>query len=310
MSFLENSKILLLAYKNMPKQSLNKAVNVMLAPQFYTVKKENLPLKYAFQVKKIVPSLFDGLLDSSKDYEYMVYKESEQWVCIAYSLKEIESFLLSKDIKYEYINNIFFAEQSQKLFTAPVLLGIRDALVSIENSVVIVPQIALLENSETLKIDESFTPKKGISLNGSSQSIIGKKHSIGFSLLFVVLAMAFLFEGWHLGNTSQGIHEKMQELKDEYPALKSDYTRKSVAQKYRAIDKAERKKREAVKTLAGMIFKGVKIETFKMNDKRFIARFQCSDSTVAKKLRELSKKAGFNSVKTLTGNIVNIEEKF
>jgi len=309
LSFLGSNKIVLPVYKNMPKQSLDKTVNIMLTPQFYTVKKEKLPLKYTFQVKKIVASMFDGLLDSSKKYDYMVYKEGDLWVCIAYSLEEIENFLFSKDIKYENINKIFFAEQSQKLFTAPVLLGTKDALVSIDNFVVIVPQVALLDNVEILNIDEQFIPKHGISMHSSSHSLIGKKYSIGFSVLFTVFAIIFVVEGWQLENNLQ-IFQKIQKLKDEYPTLKSDYTRKSIVQKYRAIDKIERKKRDIVKSLAGLIFKGVKIEIFKMNEKRFVVRFQCSNAKVAKRLKDLAKKAGFNSVKTLTGNIVNIEEKF
>ncbi len=292
----------------MPKQSLNEAVDIMLTPQLYTVKKENLPLKYAFQVKKIVASMFNGLLDSSKNYEYMVYREGEKWVCIAYSPREIEDFLFSKNIKHEYINKIFFAEQSQKFFTAPVLLGMKDALISIDNSVVVIPQIALPQNSEILKFDKYFIPKRGISVQGNSHSVISKKQSIIFSGLFIVFAISFIYEGWYLGDSSQGIYKEMQKLKDEYPALKSDYTRKSIVQKYRTIDKIERGKREIIKTLAGLIFKGVEIETFKMNEKRFTVRFQCSSVKVAKRLRDLSKKVGFDSVKILTGNIVNIEE--
>lgn len=35
--------------------SLDESVNVILTPQFYTVKKEELPIKYLYQAKKIDP---------------------------------------------------------------------------------------------------------------------------------------------------------------------------------------------------------------------------------------------------------------
>mgnify|MGYP001829238495 CR=1 FL=1 len=77
MNFMRNNKELLLVHPSMKPVSLTEAVNVMLPPQFYTLKKEALPLRYAYQAKKIAPSLFDGLLEAGGHYEYMVWKEDE-----------------------------------------------------------------------------------------------------------------------------------------------------------------------------------------------------------------------------------------
>jgi hypothetical protein len=57
-----NNKDLLLVHSAMERVTLVESVNVMLTPQFYTLKKEALPVKYAYQAKKIAPSLFEGLL--------------------------------------------------------------------------------------------------------------------------------------------------------------------------------------------------------------------------------------------------------
>ncbi|MCK5677360.1 MAG: hypothetical protein KAH72_02665, partial [Flavobacteriaceae bacterium] len=79
--------------------------------------------------------------------------------------------------------------------------------------------------------------------------------------------------------------------------------------KYKTIDKNERRKRDVVKTLAGMIFKGVKVGSFTLNEKTFKVEFICSDAKVAKRLVQLAKKSEFNSAKIVTGNVVHIEEK-
>jgi len=309
LSFLGSSKELVLVYRNMGQQSLSAPVNLLLTPQFYTLKKETLPLKYAFQAKKIAASLFDGLLDPAQKYEYMVYKEEDSWVFIAYDLQVISTFLQSKGIQAEQVAKIFFAQQSLSSFTAPVLLGEKDALLAIDDSVVLVPKSVLGEALQTLKIDESFTPKAGIALEGSFHSFISQKQAIGLATLFTLFALAFFIEGWRYGSESDEIKKEIAALLEAYPSLQSQYTRKSVAQKYKTIDRKERRKREMIKTLSGMIFKGVKVDSFKMNEKGFQIRFNCSDAKVAKRLRELSKKVGFNSVKTLTGNVVAIEEK-
>lgn len=293
----------------MPEQSFSDTVDIMLTPQFYSLKKETLPLKYAFQAKKIAPSLFDGLLENTENYDYMVYREDETWVFIAYDLEAINQFLVSKGIRSEQVGKIFFAQQVLSSFTAPVLLGEKDALAAIDGSVVVIPQVALGEGVEIMTVDERFTPKHGVVLQGTFNSVISKKQAIALAILFTLFALAFFVEGWHYSRGSEVTKAEIEALIEEYPALQSQYTRKSIAEKYRTIDKNERKKRDTVKTLGAMIFKGVTVDTFKMDDKGFSVRFKCTDAKVAKHLKELSKNEGFPNAKTLTGNIVQIEEK-
>jgi len=309
LSFLANSKALLLAYSGMKEQTLSHTVNIMLTPQFYTLKKEKLPLKYLYQAKRIAPSLFDGLFENSEKYDYLVYKEEEEWIFIAYDPEAISDFLLSKSIKPEQVSKIFFAQQASSSFAAPVLLGEKDALVSLDNTVVVIPQTALPENNDTLSFDENFTPKRGVTLEGTHSSVLSKKQTIGLAGFFTLFALMFFAEGWRYTHDSQATQEEMQTLLEENPSLQSDYTRKSIAAKYQAIDKNERRKRDVVKTLAGMIFKGVKIGSFKLNEKAFKIEFVCSDAKVAKRLVQLAKKSEFNSAKVVAGNVVHIEEK-
>ena len=309
MSFLGNSKALLLAYSGMKEQSLSHSVNIMLTPQFYTLKKEKLPLKYLYQAKKIAPSLFDGFLEDAQKYEYLVYKEEDEWVFIAYDMEAISNFLSSKGIKPEQVSKIFFSQQVSASFAAPVLLGEKEALVSLNGTVTVLPQAALKENSEILTFDDSFTPKTGVAPQGAHGSVLSKKQTIGLTAFFMLFAFMFLVEGWRYTHDFQETEEEMQVLLEEHPSLQSDYTRKSIAEKYRSIDTNERKKRDVVKTLAGMIFKGVKVGSFSLNEKAFNVDFICSDAKVAKRLVELAKKVEFRSVKIMTGNVVHIEEK-
>jgi tRNA(Phe) wybutosine-synthesizing methylase Tyw3 len=80
-----------------------------------------------------------------------------------------------------------------------------------------------------------------------------------------------------------------------YPALQSKYTRDSIVAKYKAIDTAERKKREIVKMVSGMIFKGVTLSSLEVDDKSYKVHFTCKDAQVAKRLNLLATK---NKLKT------------
>ncbi len=298
----------MLVYKNMPQVSLSEPVNLLLSPQFYTLKKEQLPIKYAFQAKKIAASLFDGLLEDAHKYEYLVYKEKDDWVFIAYDLEEINTFLLSKGFKPEQIGKIFFAQEALSSFTAPVLLGEKDALVCIDDSITLIPQVALSQSVKTLAFDDSFTPKGGIVLHGMMNALINRKQALVLASLFTLFALSFFAEGWRYGSNTEETSSEINALIEAYPSLQSEYTRKSIVKKYRAIDKNERAKREHIKTLGRMIFKGVKVEHFKMDEKGFMIQYACSSAKVAKRLRELAKKEGYRNVKTLTGNFLQIEE--
>lgn len=307
MNFMGSNKQLLLVHASMEDVSLSESVNVMLTPQFYTLKKEALPVKYLYQAKRIAPSLFDGLLEVEGSYEYFVFKEDESWVFIAYDVEKISAFLLSKGIKLEQVSKLFFAQQSPSSFIDPVFLGTKEALVTLDDTVVVVPQAALREETKSFLFNDRFAPKTGVTLQGAYGSLLSMKQAIAVAAVFTLFAGMFFVEGWRYGHDSKAGEEEMQRLLEAYPSLQSKMQRENIATKYKTIDVAERKKREVVKSLAGMIFKGITFTSFKLNEKGFKAQFSCSDAKVAKRLKELAKKEKFRTVKGAGSHDVQIE---
>ncbi len=307
MNFMGSNKELLLVHGSMKRVFLSHSVNIMLTPQFYTLKKETLPVKYLYQAKRIAPSLFDGFLEDWNDYEYLVFKEENNWVFIAYNMGQINSLLLSKGIKPEQVSKIYFAEQVRNSFTAPVLLGDKEALVVLDNAVVIIPQAALQEETAVLEFDDSFTPKTGITLKGVHSALLSSSQAVVLASLFTFFAGMFLVEGWRYGSESKAGAEEMQELLEAYPSLQSKMQRENIATKYKSIDIRERKKREVMKSLAGLIFKGVTLTSFSLTEKSYKVHFSCNDVKVAKRLKELAKKEKFNTSKVAGSDDLLIE---
>jgi len=302
-----SNKELLLVHASMEHVSLSHSVNVMLTPQFYTLKKEELPVKYLYQAKRIAPSLFDGLLEEGRPYEYLVFKEEGSWAFIAYDVDKITEFLSTKGIKPEQVSKLFFAQQSLSSFTDPVLLGKKEALAALNDTVVIVPQAALEEETKSLTFNDSFTPKTGVTLQGAYGSLLSMKQAMSLAIVFTIFAGMFFVEGWRYGNDSKAADKEMQQLLEEYPSLQSNMQRKNIAAKYKTIDATERKKREVVKSLSGIIFKGVTLTSFALNEKGFKVQFSCSDAKVAKRLNELAKKEKLNTSKVAGSNDVQIK---
>jgi len=307
LNFTGSTKKLLLIYKEMQKQTLTQPVNIMLTPQFYTLKREQIPVQYAYQAKRIAPSLFEGLLDDTKHYSYFVTKEEDGWLFIAYEMEEIERFLEEKGILVENVGKVFFAEQAASSFVSPVKIGEKEALINVGESVVVVPQVVLDESVRVIQINDSFTPKKGIALEGTQSSFLTSTHTYALAVLFVLFGLMFFVEGSRYGGDSAAQEEEMQMLLEEHPSLQSSYTRDSIASKYKTIDTKERKKREVVKALSSMLFKGTTLTLLSMNDKKFQAEFTCTSENVAKKLQTLAKKEKFNSSKIANSHNVKIE---
>lgn len=308
LNFTGKSKALILVYRSMEKVKVSQSVNVMLTPEFYTLKKEPLPVRYAYQAKRIAPSLFEGLLDGHKRYDYMVWKEDEQWVCIAYDLEMITAFLEQIGFNLEYVSKLFFAQQSASLFVAPLFLNSDKALISLEHDIAVVPQNVLGDqNSAPLEFDNSFTPKKGISLQSVYGSILSVKQTAVLASLFICLCVIFFIEGLRYGENSKVIESQMEELFEAYPSLSSQYTRESIVSKYKTIDTVERKKRNTIKNVSSMIFKGVTLNSLEMNEKRLRADFECKDAQVLKRVKALAKQKGFKTRNASGTNTLQIE---
>ena len=292
----------------MERVTLVESVNVMLTPQFYTLKKEALPVKYAYQAKKIAPSLFEGLLEEGGNYNYMVSKEEDTWAFIAYDIESITAFLETKGITAEKVSKIFFAQQAVNSFTAPLALNEKEALVVLDDIVVVVPRMALGNEEEpSLIFDNGFTPKSGVSLQGSSSSVLTQKQALWLAAVFMLFAGMFAVEGSRYGGDNASAGAELESLYESYPALQSSYTRQGIVDKYRTIDTNERKKRDAIKAFSGMIFKGVTLTSLHADDKGFQAQFSCASADVAKRVKELAKKAHYNTAKVKGSTDLRIE---
>jgi len=268
-------------------------INIMLTPQFYTLVREALPVKYAYEAKRIAPSLFEGLIEEDASYHYFVKKEEDGWLFIAYNSEMIASFLEAKGINIEYISKMYFAEQALESFVAPVLLGDREVLINLSGRMTILPKMALDPSTRTIGINHSFTPHKGVKLERIENSFMPSNDAYTLVAILLLFSAIYLVEASRYGGSNEAEQEEIQVLLADSPSLRSSYTRDSILSKYRNIDKKERMKREVIKSLSRMIFKGSVLTQLILDEKKFQASFTCTDSSIVKRLKELAKKENF-----------------
>jgi len=307
---MTNNRELILVHANMHKMTLKKPINVMLTPQFYTVKKEALPIQYAYQAKKIAPSLFDGLLEDDSVHEYMVFKEKgedeDYWVFIAYASEKIVSFLEEKGIESRYVHKIYFAQQAVHDFEqAPLALGENEVLLVKDGTVVVAPRVVLGTETNLQEFKQTFTPKtSGISIKNSSSnasSFITQTQALSLAAIFMLFAGIFIIEGLRYKSDSNSNTEEMNTLYEAHPGLQASYQREAILNKYSTIDQLERKKRDSINTASKMIFKGVTLTQIYVDKQKFYAQFSCSTVTISKRVKTLLEKRDKNHFFTIKG---------
>jgi hypothetical protein len=311
LNFIQNTKELLLIYQEMKYLKLVplKAINILLSPQFYTLVREDLPVKYAYEAKRIAPSLFEGLLEEDGSYQYYVEKEEDTWMFIAYDSRMIASFLESKGLGLQSVSKMYFAQQSIEAFEVPLVLGESNALVNINGTVTILPQVSLGNETLNKHIDKHFFGKKGVKLVIDNEGMFPSTETYTLVAIFVLWSAIYVLEASRYNGADAGDSKETFVLLEKYPSLESAYKRDSILSKYREIDKKERMKRDVIKSLSRMIFKGSVLTSLSLKEKSFQAEFTCTNTSTIKRLKELAKKESFIAL-NLSKTILKIEGMF
>jgi len=300
-----NSKELVLVYKGMPTVSLDDRFSIVLTPQNYILKKENLPIKQEYQSKKIVSSIFDNFIDNKDEYSFFVYKENEDWIFIAYKQQEIIELLEEAGIPSANVDEIFFAQQMVSSISKPISLGEKNALVVIDDIATVVPKSILPDNTIYENELEDIHPKKSVPLSNDN-SYIDTKTSIIYSSIFILFAIFFILEGMRYTHSSKEKSNKVETILQHYPALESSYKRESILSKYSIIDKEQRAKRELIKKLSRLISQNVKIEKFDLRQQKYMVILSTPDTHLLKQIQQKVKSNGMQ-ISNISSNKLTIK---
>lgn len=269
MSFLATNEELLLVHKDMSQVVRIKRYDLMLTPQFYIFKKESLPVSYQYQATKLAPSILDELTGTG-NYSYATIKEGDGWALIAYDMGKIESFLEEKGLDSSFINKIYFAQQSKEHFKHPVSMDDKNAIVTVDDTVVMLPK-SIVGVEDFGVLTNEFRPDKGITPSQSKGSFVDQKQAIIISSLMMLLATGYFFEGIRYQKSISLADKKIEAVKSRHPQLqgKSDIVLNNLYESKFAIDSMQRKIRDRLKSISKLTSKESKIDSLKIDQKGY-----------------------------------------
>lgn len=192
---------------------LTQKSDIILSPEFYWVIKKKLNIKHAWQVKKICPSLFDGML-SEGTYEYLVVKESDAFLLFAYDSNYILEHLKKLGINTDFIGNIYFAQNE---FLKDNIYFIGDKVLVAENDIfMILPKTLVLDKG--LNIEQIiFERLSKIKISVDKYNLFIDKKSFNLIVISLMLYISFVtVESFLHKNSLSQIHNLQTELYQKY----------------------------------------------------------------------------------------------
>lgn len=286
-----------MVHRDMSHITRVKRYDLMLTPQFYIFKKESLPVSYQHQAVRLAPAILDELTGAG-NYSYAAIKEDDDWVLIAYDMAKIESFLEEKGLPKNLINKLYFAQQAKEHFSHPVSVDERNALVTVDDTVVMLPK-SIVGVEECGILTGAFRPEKGIAPSQSRRSWVNPKQAATISALLCTLAIGYTVEGVRHHNAIASVEQRIKNIKQRYPQLegKSTMVLNSLYESNHKIDSLQRKIRDRLKEISGLTSKASKIDTLKIDINHYEASVTADKQHIAE-LKAYAKSQGLKAIDT------------
>lgn len=270
-------------------------VNVILSPALYWVKKLSLPMKYARDAKKLLPSLFEESLPEGK-YSYSVYKEEDEFLIFAYEDKLILDAMSRVGISASSVASVHFAQSEMQSVKGALKINETQSIYVKDGIVVLLP-CCWIEESGDLDLSTLKLSKHKVTLQQYAHIV---KNTSLYKIAAVLIALSLLVFGEYL-ITKQKTDE-IRKLKDElflkYKLKPTMLQNKSMLSKYENIHKKQTNLRAYISYLLALRLKGSeKLTNLRVEDKTLVAEFsdvsKQTISNIQKKLK--SKKVNFKT---------------
>lgn len=167
---------------------LTRKSDIILSPEFYWVIKKKLQIKHIWQVKKICPSLFDGLL-SEGEYEYRVIKTDDAFLLFAYDSHHIFNHLKQKGMNTDLIDTIRFAQNE---FPKDRIYHRGDKILIAQNDIfMLLPKTLVTAESIEMKY-ANFEHLSNIKISLDKYNLFIDKRSFNIIVISLILYISFL----------------------------------------------------------------------------------------------------------------------
>lgn len=282
-------------------QPLQERYNVILSPSLYWVKKLTLPMRYAREVKKLLPSIFEDLLPEG-NYSYYVYKHEDAYIAFAYDDREIFSLLENKGLSSNSVAKIFFAQNVLEGITHPIAISQEEALFEKEGIWLSLPR-NWVENPQEIDI-ETLELKHPLTLSTFAH-IIDPKIFVRMSAIVLLFTVLFVGESFFIKHQTEAIIEEKNKLFESYDLKATSMQNNAMLKKYTSMHEKQTKIRSVTAQILSLKLPPQSfLKHLELKGENLVAEFATND---AKKLLDSIKKLDFKHTADTKTDSLRIE---
>ncbi len=233
--------------KNFDKK-IDSRCDIVLSPQFYWTKKVNLNTNFSFEVKKMAPSIFDGILPKG-DFDYRVFKTNpKEFIILAYDIEHILQELKLLGIDISLVDKIYTIQSELLDKNISLKSDETHGIVSVDGIVVHLP-LRFLEETPKNSIEEILQDRLSSSYIYSKnlkEMGIDKKESNLILSLLILLALVLFVHILKIEKNRNLIAKQKEKMIKRYDLPKTSFEIKSMQAEFTKIDKEQNRLREAL----------------------------------------------------------------
>jgi hypothetical protein len=186
--------------------------DVILSPEFYWVKKVELPVKKISAAKKLAESIFEGSLPSG-EFAYEVSKADDDFVIIAYDKEGISKEIAQKFTKDAKVSSIYFAQNEFADLEDCCGVDQNSSLVNLNGLIMQVPRVCTESKREIGSyLNNKKLSNKKITLGVLSSEIVETKELYLFAAAIVILLASFGLDWYNYKSAALSLDEKRAEI--------------------------------------------------------------------------------------------------
>ena len=244
---------------------------VILSPEFYWIKKVQLPVKKAKDALRLAASVYEGSLPQG-DFSYAARKVEEGFIMIAYDKKEIAS-ILEKIIPYKGdITSVHFTQDALSHIESCIAVSGFAALTNIDGIIVQVPR-ACTTTEHTLDeiLQEADVSKNKVKLSSFDNELFSLSDLKPIAAIFLLLLFAFIAEYIVYKKASNDLESQRTQIIADNHLPRTSIQLKSIKKSLHKKYKTQKSLRETFASLSKVTLeKGEYIQSVEQTSKELL----------------------------------------
>lgn len=258
------NKILL--YKNGNYKNIENRVDIILTPDFYWIKKVDIPITKERKIKTLAPSIFEDSLPSD-NFSYKVLKQNGIFFVIAYNMEDIEKEIEKNNL---LVRNIYFLQKEFENIDGCINIDEFFSLAKIDDIWVKIPKICsdnqkdideILDNLTLSNFKISYT-KSGFDFDIDEKVL----QNISILILILLIAQSITYFGYK--KEIANIQNEKNQILSRYSLPKTSIQLKSIERRLDRIKKDIESKKSVLEYVANIPIKDISLKYISLKDKK------------------------------------------